>query len=197
MKECPVCYSQINDHAIKCPKCMSYIKPRINEGQFWGTGMMLCGIMAGAASYIWYLSNFNQTTILLMRGGIILAYIGFMIYGLGTFLSWFNKRGEQTEIEKISVSEGMKRCCFCGEEIDNRAVRCNYCLSYQRHEKGKILATFIVVSGILILTTAYIMFLAKNIASEFYMQAGLTIMSLGVIAFLLIVVRNRYSSLRP
>jgi len=175
---------------------MSYIRPKINEGQFWGTGMMLCGIMVGAASYIWYLSNFNQTTITLMRSGIILAYLGFMVYGIGTFLSWFNKRGEQTEIEKVPVSEGMKRCCFCGEEIDARAVRCNFCLSYQRQEKGKILATFIVVSGILILTTAYIMFLAKNISSEFYMQAGLIIITLGIAAFLLVVVRNRYSSNR-
>jgi len=193
MKACPVCFSQINDHAIKCPKCLSYIRPRINEGQFWGTGMMLCGILGGAASYIWYLSNFNEMTILLMRVGIFMAYIGFLVYGLGTFLSWFRKRGEQSALEKIPVSEGMKRCCFCGEEIDARAVRCHFCHSYQRQERGKILATFIVVSGILILTTAYIMFLAKNLQSEFYMQAGLLIIFFGVLAFLGIIIRNRYS----
>lgn len=193
MQACPVCFSQVKDQAVKCPKCLTFIKPRVNEGQFWGAALMIGGILLGAIGYIWYLVSMKESMFLFMRTGIILAYVGFLVYGFGTFLSWFLRRNRESQ-DTASVSSGKKQCFYCGEEIDQRAIKCNVCMSYQRQEKGKILATFIVVSGILILTTAYIMLLAQNLQSEIYMQLGILIIILGVLMFLYMVIRGRYSA---
>jgi hypothetical protein len=195
MKVCPVCCSEIHDYALKCPKCLAFIKPRINEGQFWGTCLMIGGILTGAASYLWFLSRISnsENVILFMYAGIIMAYLGFLIYAFGTFRTWFTMKGAD-ELSSEQLEPGQKRCFFCGEIIDVRAVKCRYCLSFQRQEKGKILATFMVVSGIMILTTAYILFLAQNLQSELYMQVGLAVILVGVVMFLYMMIRNRYSS---
>lgn len=190
MNTCPVCFSEIHEQAIKCPHCLSFIKPRVNEGQFWGTCLVVGGILIGMLSYIWFLSSRTDFWLQFMNVGIFLAYLGFLVYGFGIFRSWFriNKglpTGEQPK-------EGKKHCFFCASEIDARAVKCVYCFSYLRQEKGKILATFIVVSGILIMTTAYILFLAQNIKSELYMQVGLYIILAGIMMLLLLTIRNRY-----
>ena len=57
----------------------------------------------------------------------------------------------------------------------------------------QILATFIVVSGILIMTTAYILYLAQRIKSELYMQVGYIIILGGILFFLLLILKRRYT----
>jgi len=189
MKTCPVCFTEIQDIAMKCPNCLSFIKPKINEGQFWGTGLMVGGILIGILSYIWFLAEASNLTLQFMSVGIYLAYLGFLVYGFGTFRSWFRvKKLEESE----KLEEGTKRCLYCGNIIDARAVKCNHCYSFMRKERGKILATFIVVSGILIMTTAYILYLAQRITTEFYMQVGYVIILAGILMFLLLVLRRRY-----
>lgn len=170
---------------------MSFIKPRINEGQFWGTGLMVGGILIGILSYIWYLAESNDLRLQFMNVGIYLAYLGFLVYGFGTFRSWF--RIEKVEKEPEKLEQGQKRCFYCQNIISARAIKCNYCYSFLRQERGKILATFIVVSGILIMTTAYILYLAQRIRTEFYMQVGYVIILAGILMFLLLVLRRRYS----
>ena len=191
MKNCPVCFAEIHKSAIKCPKCLSFISPRVNEGQFWGTGLMVGGILIGIFSYIWYLAKAGNFELQLMTTGIYLAYIGFLVYGFGTFRSWFRIASKE---DADDPGEGKKRCFYCGSVIDERAIKCNQCFSYLRQERGKILATFIVVSGILIITTAYILFLAEKIATDFYMEVGYIVVLVGVIVFIMIVLKRRYSS---
>jgi len=191
MKTCPVCFNEIHDDAIKCPHCLSFIKPRINEGQFWGTGLMVGGILIGILSYIWFLAEADNLRLQFMNVGIYLAYFGFLVYGFGTFRSWFRVGKLEKEPEKLE--QGKKRCFYCGSIISERAIKCKYCLSFLRQERGKILATFIVVSGILIMTTAYILYLAQRIRSEFYMQVGYVIILAGILMFLLLVLKRRYS----
>jgi hypothetical protein len=101
MKTCPVCFTEIQEKAIKCPNCLSFIKPRINEGQFWGTGLMVSGILIGILSYIWYLAEANDLRLQFMNVGIYLAYLGFLVYGFGTFRSWFRVEKVKEETEKI------------------------------------------------------------------------------------------------
>lgn len=190
MKTCPVCFTEIQDYAIKCPNCLSFIKPRINEGQFWGTALMVGGIFIGILSYIWFLAEADNLRLQFMNVGIYLAYLGFLVYGFGTFRSWFQmKKGKEPE----KVAEGKKRCFYCGNIIAAQAIKCNYCYSFLRQERGKILATFIVVSGILIMTTAYILYLAQRIRTEFYIQVGYVIILAGVLMFLLLILRRRYT----
>jgi len=200
MKNCPVCFSEIRNTAIKCRFCHSYVKPRINEGQFWGTCLMVGGILIGVMSYIRYLYYLlgsdmaisENYSLMFMTIGIILAYLGFLVFGFGTFFSWFiSKQAKSMTGEKLKT--GKKPCLYCGEIIDVRAVKCPHCLSFMRQEKGKILATFVTVSGILILTTAYILHLAES-RSITYMKLGLGIICLGVLMFLFVVLRARYSS---
>lgn len=154
---------------------------------------MIGGIMLGVAGYIWYLASVDESLFLFMRVGMFLAYLGFLVFGFGTFLGWFRGRGGEDKGPQ-AVSEGMKRCFYCGEEIDERAIKCHFCQSFQRQEKGKILATFIIVSGILILTTAYIMLLAQNFQAGIYMQVGISIIVVGVLMFLYMLIHSRYSS---
>ena len=191
MKTCPVCFTEIQEKAIKCPNCLSFIKPRINEGQFWGTGLMVSGILIGIFSYVWYLASASDLRLQFMNVGIYLAYLGFLVYGFGTFRSWF--RVEKVKEEPEKLEEGKKKCFYCGNTINARAIKCNYCYSYLRQERGKILATFIVVSGILIMTTAYILYLAQTIRTELYMQVGYVIILAGILMFLLLVLKRRYS----
>ena len=190
MNSCPVCFSEIQDHAIKCPHCLTFIKPRTNEGQFWGTCLMVAGILIGIFSYIWFLAEADNIRLQFMDVGIFLAYFGFLIYGFGTFRSWFHLSKLKDE---EMVDQDRKKCFFCGSIIDSRAIKCCHCYSYLRQERGKILATFGVVSGILIVTTAYIMFLANKLKSETYMQVGLYVILAGIIVFLLLVIRRRYA----
>ena len=190
MKTCPVCFAKIRESTIKCHNCLSFIKPRINEGQFWGTGLMVGGILIGILSYIWYLAQADDLRLQFMNVGIYLAYLGFLVYGFGTFRSWFVAKKEKDPEE---LEEGKKRCFYCGNIIDTRAIKCNYCYSFLRKERGKILATFIVVSGILIMTTAYILYLAQRIKSELYMQVGYIIILGGILFFLLLILKRRYT----
>lgn len=190
MKNCPVCFTEIHDNAIKCPNCLSFIKPKINEGQFWGTGLMVAGILIGILSYIWFLAEAENLRLQFMNVGIYLAYLGFLVYGFGTFRSWFRVK---KAAEAGKNEEGKKKCFYCGNIIDARAIKCNYCYSFLRQERGKILATFIVVSGILIMTTAYILYLAQRIKTGFYMQVGYVIIMAGILMFLLLVLRRRYA----
>ncbi|MBW7996191.1 MAG: hypothetical protein FVQ81_06405 [Candidatus Glassbacteria bacterium] len=191
MNSCPVCYSQIYDKALRCQHCKSFIKPRINEGQFWGTLLMVAGILVGFFSYIWFLSRADSLWLQTMNAGVILAYLGFLVYGFGTFQSWFSQKPMDTsDFEE----EGKKRCFYCGSIIDSRAIKCPSCQGYLRQERGKILATFAVVSGILIMTTAYIVGLAKTIYSEMFMQVGFVVIVTGILLFMLLALRKRYSS---
>ncbi len=194
MKNCTVCFSEIQDSSIKCRYCHSFVKPRINEGQFWGTCLMVGGIFIGVLSYIKYLYDTDIYTFeMLMKVALVLAYLGFLVFGLGTFISWFFfKPGGSVAEEKLEA--GKKICLYCGEIIDKRAAKCRYCLNFLRQEKGKILATFITVSGILIITTAYVLLLAGNIQSELYMKVGAIIILVGVLMFFFMVMRGRYSS---
>jgi len=192
MKTCPVCFSEIYEHALKCPHCLSFIKPRVNEGQFWGTCLMVGGMLIGIFGYIWYLAETNDLGLQFMNVGIFLAYLGFLVYGFGTFRGWIPKKKEQDEEEILT--ENKKRCFFCGELIDIRAIKCHHCYSYMRQEKGKMLAAFVIVSGILILTTAYILFLAQNLQAELYMQIGLYIIIAGILMFLVLAIKKRYTS---
>ncbi|HUU30178.1 MAG TPA: hypothetical protein VM123_20430 [archaeon] len=198
MKNCPVCFSEIDKHAVKCPQCLSFIKPQVNEGQFWGTYLMVGGILIGALGYIWYLAEADNFRMQLMNVGMFLAYLGFLVYGFGTFLSWFRSPKEKVVVEEKDVEEKLspdkKRCFYCREIIDIRAIKCNYCYSFLRKEKGKVVATFIIVSGILILTTAYVLFLAQNLQSEIYIKIGLVIILTGILAFLLTVIKQRYTT---
>jgi hypothetical protein len=190
MIACPVCYSEISEKAIKCYHCKSFVKPRVNEGQFWGTLLMVTGILVGVFSYIWFLSITNYIWLQIMIAGVILAYLGFLVYGFGTFYSWFSlKPIDDDGIEE----EGKKYCLYCGSTIDVRAIKCPMCLGYMRQERGKILATFAVVSGILIMTTAYIVGLAKSSYPESYMQVGFLVIVAGILIFALLALRNRYS----
>jgi len=190
MISCPICFCQIHEKAIKCPHCESYVKPRVNEGQFWGTLLMVAGILVGAFSYVWYLSDAVGIWLQVMIAGVILAYVGFLVYGFGTFHSWFN----QTPIDDSALEdESKKHCFYCGTLIDKRAIKCPACRSYLRQERGKIIATFAVVSGILIMTTAYIVGLAKSVYPEVYMQVGFIVIVAGIGIFLLIALRKRYS----
>ena len=190
MIACPICFCQIHEKAIKCPHCKSYVKPRINEGQFWGTLLMVAGILVGVFSYVWFLSDSVNIWLQVMIAGVILAYLGFLVYGFGTFHSWFNQKPIDSEILE---DESKKRCFFCGSLIDKRAIKCPACHSYLRQERGKIIATFAVVSGILIMTTAYIVGLAKAVYPEVYMQVGFVVIVAGIGMFLLIALRKRYS----
>ena len=175
---------------MKCPNCLSFIKPKINEGQFWGTGLMVAGILIGILSYIWFLAEAENLRLQFMNVGIYLAYLGFLVYGFGTFRSWFRVK---KAAEPGKNEESKKKCFYCGNIIDARAIKCNYCYSFLRQERGKILATFIVVSGILIMTTAYILYLAQRITTGFYMQVGYVIIMAGILMFLLLVLRRRYA----
>jgi hypothetical protein len=190
MISCPVCYSEIHEKAIKCKHCKSYVKPRVNEGQFWGTLLMVSGILVGVFSYVWFLSEATNIWLQVMIAGVILAYLGFLVYGFGTFHSWFNL-GADSGIEVSD--ESRKSCFYCGSEIDKRAIKCPRCQSYLRQERGKILATFAVVSGILIMTTAYIVGLANAIYPEIFMQVGFMVIAAGIGIFMLMALRRRYS----
>jgi hypothetical protein len=192
MPNCPVCCAEINEKAIKCPHCLSFIKPKINEGQFWGTGLMITGILMGLLCYIQFLSKLENIWIQMMNVGIFLAYLGFLVYGFGTFQSWFHTR--KTQETDSSASTDKKTCLYCGELIDARAIKCNICYSFLRQEKGKVVAAFIIVSGILILTTAYVFYLARNIQSEFYMELGMWMIVIGILAFLMVAIKRRYTT---
>ncbi len=190
MKTCPVCFGEIYDKAIKCHHCKSFVKSRVNEGQFWGTILMVSGLLVGVFSYIWFLGKTDYIWLQIMIAGVILAYLGFLVYGFGTFYSWFNlKPGNAEGVEE----DGKKRCFYCGSIIDNRAIKCPLCLGYLRQERGKILATFAVVSGILIMTTTYIVGLAKSTYPESYMQVGFVVIMAGILIFMLLILRRRYS----
>ena len=190
MISCPVCFSEIHEKAIKCHHCKSFVKPRINEGQFWGTLLMVTGILVGVFSYVWFLSRATNIWLQVMVAGVILAYLGFLVYGFGTFHSWFNpKIIDDGDVEDANK----KRCFYCGSIIDERAIKCPECQGYLRQERGKILATFAVVSGILIMTTAYIVGLAKAIYPKIYMQVGFVVIAAGIGIFMLIALRRRYS----
>ena len=199
MKTCPVCFSEIKDSAIKCRFCLSFAKPRINEGQFWGTCLMVGGILIGVFCYIRYLSyllgpqagGYGSYSLTFLVVGIVLAYLGFLVFGFGTFLSWFISRPKDATADD-KLEAGKKVCMYCGEIINYRAAKCRYCLSFLRQEKGKILATFVAVSGILIVTTAYILNIAA-FRSFAYMKIGIVIIIAGILLFLFTVVRNRYS----
>jgi uncharacterized paraquat-inducible protein A len=190
MISCPVCYSEIQEQAIKCPHCKSFVKPRVNEGQFWGTLLMVAGIVVGVFSYVWFLSEATNLWLQVMIAGVILAYLGFLVYGFGTFHSWFS---QGADAGAVVSDETRKMCFYCGSEIDKRAIKCPACQSYLRQERGKILATFAVVSGILIMTTAYIVGLAKAIYPEIFMQVGFVIIVAGIGIFMLMALRRRYS----
>ena len=191
MKNCPVCYAEIAESAIKCPHCLSFISPKTSEGQFWGTGLMVAGIIGGIFGYIMYLQRAENFWLQVMIVGIFLAYLGFIVYGVGTFTSWFRLK-KKTEDE--DVGEGKKKCIYCGSIIHEKAIKCNNCFGYLRQERGKILATFAIVSGILIITTAYIVNLARNFTqSTTYMQVGFFVILAGVVIFMLVILRNRYA----
>jgi len=191
MKNCPVCFAEVNDSAIKCMHCLSFIKPKTNEGQFWGTGLMVAGILIGIFSYVSYLQHAESLWLQVMIVGIFLAYLGFIVYGVGTFTSWFKLK---IKVGETDPGEGKKLCIFCGSVIHEKAIKCNNCFGYLRQERGKILATFAIVSGILIMTTAYIVSLARNIQqSGTYMQVGFFVIVAGIMIFMLLALRNRYS----
>lgn len=190
MVACPVCFSQINEKAIKCYHCKSFVKSRINEGQFWGTLLMVSGIMVGVFSYVWFLSGAQNIWLQIMIAGVVLAYLGFLVYGFGTFHSWFNLKPLDVDEPE---EEGKKHCFYCASIIDARAIKCSFCQGYLRQERGKILATFTVVSGILVMTTAYIAGLAQAIYPEAYMQVGLVVILAGILIFLLLALRKRYA----
>ncbi len=191
MTSCPVCYGEIYEKAIKCHICKSFVKSRVNEGQFWGTLLMVAGILVGIFSYVWFLGVSDSIWLQVMIAGVILAYLGFLVYGFGTFYSWFSLRPDDAD----SVNEeGRKRCFYCGSIIDDRAIKCPLCQGYLRQERGKILATFAVVSGILIMTTAYIVGLAKNTYPESYIQVGFTVIVAGLLLFMVQALRHRYTA---
>ncbi|MEA2063111.1 MAG: hypothetical protein U9P14_05390 [Gemmatimonadota bacterium] len=196
MRTCPVCFAEIKDNASKCRYCLSFIKPRTNEGQFWGTCLMVGGILIGTWSYIVYLIKTDDYYLVFLVAGVILAFLGFLVFGLGTFRSGFiRKQKAEEEEQDLDLESGMKKCPFCNEIIDVRAVKCRFCFSFLRQEKGKILATFITVSGILVITAAYIGLLARNMMqSDLYMQAGVVIIIAGVMMFFFSVMRNRYGA---
>ncbi|MFH1070639.1 MAG: hypothetical protein V1794_13570 [Candidatus Glassbacteria bacterium] len=171
--------------------CLSFIKPKTNEGQFWGTGLMVAGILIGIFSYVSYLQHAESLWLQVMIVGIFLAYLGFIVYGVGTFTSWFKLK---IKVGETDPGEGKKLCIFCGSVIHEKAIKCNNCFGYLRQERGKILATFAIVSGILIMTTAYIVSLARNIQqSGTYMQVGFFVIVAGIMIFMLLALRNRYS----
>src|SRR3989339_841819 len=111
MKNCPVCFSEVYEQAIKCPHCLTFIKPRTNEGQFWGTCLMVAGILIGIFSYIWFLTDADNIRLQFMDVGIFLAYLGFLIYGFGTFRSRFQLSKLKDE---ETIDQDRKRCFFCG-----------------------------------------------------------------------------------
>ncbi len=191
MKSCPICYSEIYEKAIKCHHCNSFVSPRINEGQFWGTILMVAGILIGVLSYVWFLGKADSIWLQVMVAGVILAYLGFLVYGFGTFFSWFSVK--QLDADDIEP-EGKKHCFYCGCVIDKRAIKCPQCRGYLRQERGKILATFAVVSGILIMTTAYIVGLAMNTYPKSYVQIGFVVIVAGIVIFMLLALRRRYSA---
>jgi len=155
---------------------------------------MVGGILIGVMSYIKYLYDTDIHTFeMLMKVALVLAYLGFLVFGLGTFISWFISKPEGAAAEG-KLEAGEKICLYCGEAINIRASRCRYCSSFLRQEKGKLLATFITVSGILIITTAYVVLLAGNVHSELYMKIGAIIILVGILMFLFMVMRDRYSS---
>ncbi len=195
MATCPVCFSEIRPGAIKCSSCLSFIKPKVNEGQFWGTALLVAGILTGLFCYIVYIARVQEFWLQVMNVGIGLAYLGFLVYGLGTFLSWFRNPREKLQDDASQLAgQGLKRCFCCGEAIDLRAIKCTHCYSFLRRERGKILATFVVVSGMLLLTTSYVLYLARSLHSEIYIYLGMWVIIAGLIGYLVLVLKRRYQS---
>ena len=140
--------------------------------------------------YYYFLTQLQY--LIIMKVGIILCHLGVFTYLGGSVLSICKPKSVEKKGEN-ELEPGAKRCPFCGKIIDERAKKCRYCRSFQRQEKVKIIGSYSIITGILLITMSYVLILLINPRALIYGIAGLLFIVTGIIICVSKCFRARYS----